>query len=549
MFLNRLGNRRRTSARTTLSQAEPLEPRAMMAGDTGGGYSRPDGLPPASEPTAYFDVSTGVMQLDPVGHNLSLVNFTYNTEVANITGSSPGPFVYPAGTVKDAVSTATEKKTFPSGEWTLITTFPARFGGAITLINDPTLDTSGPNSASTNGWFNQPWSFGAVVAPGALSMTDAQHNLIAITSTDVGFGPGRGLFQYTEFGVVGTFYGRIQVVDSSVPNSVIGMSGNELIVSRSNGSTFDTAPLATLPPGETWVNTVSGDFDGDGLTDVASQTAAGSWWVVTNSASGSPTVRRWGDLATFQFPTVGDFDGDGKDDIAVRNEANGAWRVLKSTGTAFSSSRFGRWNPSLAWSNVLAGDFNGDGKADLVGRRSDAAWVVSTSTGTAFTSNIWALLSIDQFGTVGDFNGDGKDDVAVRNATNGSWRVMTSTGTHFVSSRFGRWNPDLQWANVLAGDFNGDGKTDLVGQRSDGAWVVSTSTGTSFASNIWTYLSIDQFASVGDFNTDGKSDVAVRNATNGSWRILSSTGTRFTSIKAGSWPTSQAWDRAFAARS
>jgi hypothetical protein len=245
---------------------------------------------------------------------------------------------------------------------------------------------------------------------------------------------------------------------------------------------------------------------------------------------------------------VGDFNGDGKDDIAARVPSDGSWQVLTSSGTAFTASRFGRSNPTLSWSNVLAGDFNADGRDDLVGKRSDGAWVVAASTGTSFSSTIWAFLSIDQFGTVGDFNADGRDDVAVRNAANGSWRVLSSNGTAFTPLKFGTWDATASWSNVRAGDFNGDGRTDLVGQRGDGAWIVSTSAGTSFTTAVWGYLAVGQFATVGDFTGDGLEDVAVRNPTNGAWRVLASDRSSFSSVKVGEWPTAKAWSRAFATR-
>ena len=545
--------RRRPSRRAAAPAIERLEPRALMTVTPGAEFSRPIGLPAATEPTAYFDAASGVLQIDPAGSNLSLVNFTYNTDVANVNGASPGPFVYSSGTLQNAVSTAAEKKTFPAGAWTLLTTFPARLAGAITLGNTPTLATSGANSASTNGWFNKPWSFGAVVAPNSLTIADAEHNFIAVnTPTDVGYGVGRGLFHYTKFGVEGQYYGRIMVYATPDPasqaHSILGVAGDEIVVSQASGGTLTTSALATLPAGATWVNTVSGDFNGDGRSDVASQTDAGTWWVTPNTGSGTATPQAWGTLAAFQFATVGDFNGDRKDDIALRDPADGSWRVLTSTGSGFTASRFGRWNATLSWGNVLSGDFNNDGRSDLVGQRSDGQWIVATSTGTAFTSSLWAVLPIGQFGSVGDFNGDGRADVAVRNPNNGAWRVLTSTGTSFNAVKFGSWDATTTWSNARPGDFNADGRADMVGQRADGTWCVSISNGSSFATSAWTSLPVGQFVTVGDFNADGLDDVAVRNPVNGIWRLLGSTGTSFTSNRFGSWPTTKAWSKAFAAR-
>jgi hypothetical protein len=524
----------------------------MLAAVSAGEFTRPAGLPAATEPTAYFDVTTGELELDPAGRDLALFNFTYNPDGGNILGTTPGPFLYPYGTVQDAVSTAAQAKTLPAGTWTLVTTFPARLAGAVTLINTPTLATSGPNSASTNGWFNKPWSFGSVIAPRSLTAAEAQRNFIGVTTTDLGQGPGRGMFHYTVNGVIGNQYGRLIVVASGDPtqdfNSIIGMAGDQIVASRSTGSSFTTTTLGTLPAGGTWVNHVSGDFDADGRTDVASQTSAGAWWVTTNPASGPVAPRLWATLSVFQFATVGDFNADGRDDIAVRNVLNGFWRVLTSDAVSFSSSRFGRWNAELTWSNVLAGDFNADGRDDIVGQRSDGAWVVAASTDTAFASTVQAYFAPGQFGTVGDFNGDGKSDVAVRHAINGSWWVLVSSGSLLTAVKFGDWDPTATWNNVRPGDFNGDGRTDLVGQRGDGTWFVSLSSGTTFTTSAWNVLAVGQFTTVGDFNADGLDDVAVRNTVNGFWRVMASTSSSFTSTKFGDWPSAQAWARAFAAR-
>ena len=346
-----------------------------------------------------------------------------------------------------------------------------------------------------------------------------------------------------------------------IPNAIVGLTGNALVISRSTGTGFATGPLATLPAGTTWLTTVAGDFNADGRTDVAAQAANGGWWVTLTPATGTaaaPTL--WATQRTdisWQFPTVGDFNADGRADIAVRNGTSGIWRVLTSSGGTFTASQFGTWPADVQWQNVRGGDFNGDGKTDLVGQRtSDGAWWVSTSTGSAFTTSTWGVLRTTvawQFPTVGDFNGDGKSDIAVRNGSSGLWRILASTGATFTILSFGTWPADVQWQNVRAGDFNGDGKTDLVGQRTgDGAWWVSLSTGSAFTTSTWGVLRTNvawQFATVGDFNGDGKSDVAVRNGTSGIWRVLTSTGSAFTNLDFGTWPSNLVWSSAVGVRS
>jgi autotransporter-associated beta strand protein len=182
-----------------------------------GGFVQPSGTTVASVPTAYFDVATGVLQIDPAGRDLSLFNFTFNTSVVNVTDSTSGPFTYGFGSGNPgSVSVGSDAHTLPSGTWSLVTTSPARLAGAVSLSRNPTLSTTGSNAASTSGWLNRPWSFGQVVSPGSVTAAAARQNFIALdTTTDVGYGAGRGLFQYTINGVVGNFYGSVVVTSSA----------------------------------------------------------------------------------------------------------------------------------------------------------------------------------------------------------------------------------------------------------------------------------------------------------------------------------------------
>jgi hypothetical protein len=118
----------------------------------------------------------------------------------------------------------------------------------------------------------------------------------------------------------------------------------------------------------------------------------------------------------------------------------------------------------------------------------------------------------------GDFNGDGKDDVAKSFNEGGlaSVDVHVSNGSSFTMQRWttrqgGFWDAQ-QW---VVGDFNGDGKDDVAKSFSEDGLAsvdVHVSNGSSFAIQRWAtrqggFWDAQQWV-VGDFNGDGKDDLA-----------------------------------------
>ena len=129
-------------------------------------------------------------------------------------------------------------------------------------------------------------------------------------------------------------------------------------------------------------------------------------------------------------------------------------------------------NGSIAVGNsplsVVAADFNGDGHQDLA----DADYIADTVTvmlGNGAGVFVPGPLSPFAVGThprslaLGDFNGDGKPDLVVANQGDGTITVLLNDGTGvFTVTTNSPITVGAEPTSIAVGDFNGDGKQDLA---------------------------------------------------------------------------------------
>ena len=106
------------------------------------------------------------------------------------------------------------------------------------------------------------------------------------------------------------------------------------------------------------------------------------------------------------------------------------------------------------------------------------------------------------------------------------------------------FSPDLVFHNgpdvkgviarqCLEGDFNGDGRTDIACYTGQGGlWHVALSTGTNWNATYWDYgpqvkVPVSDQCFAADFSGDGKTDLACYTGSSGKWLVAISTGTGF----------------------
>ena len=264
---------------------------------------------------------------------------------------------------------------------------------------------------------------------------------------------------------------------------------------------------------------VAGDFNGDGRTDLA----------VANQSSGDVSVLLGNGDGTFRDqvrsaagtePTAlvaGDFNGDGRTDLAVANQSSGDMSVLLGNGDGTFRDQV-RSAAGTEPTAPVAGDFNGDGRTDLavanVGS-DDVSVLLGNGDGT-FRDQVRSAAGTEPTALVaGDFNGDGRTDLAVANWGSGDVSVLLGNGDGTFQNQV-RYATGTMPIALVAGDFNGDGRTDLAvasGGSDGGSGDVSALLGNgdgTFRDQVRYATGTMPIALVaGDFNGDGRTDLAV----------------------------------------
>jgi FG-GAP-like repeat len=228
--------------------------------------------------------------------------------------------------------------------------------------------------------------------------------------------------------------------------------------------------------------------------------------------------------SNISFDGAADFNNDGLSDLLARSDnlatAERTLFAYKMTPVGFSDTTVIA-TLTANWITDAFGDFNGDGTSDILLHR-DAGGVrtfevLSINNYAVQSAPIVQVTGLDWFvdGT-GDFNANGTSDILEHRIVGGTMNLQVVTmNNNVVQSVSLLANIGSDWQIDGTGDFNHDGTSDILMHRdsSNGVRTLEVLTiqnnaiqsGTIIA-QVGTNISVD---GVGDFNSDGTSDIAL----------------------------------------
>ncbi len=273
-----------------------------------------------------------------------------------------------------------------------------------------------------------------------------------------------------------------------------GWSATPWIYQYDIGVEPSPSPTPATTPTPNVVVIDSGDYNGDGMSDIAVFRAASGFWAVRD-------ITRAYFGTSGDIPVSGDYDGDGTTDIGIFRPSNGLWSVRGVTRAYFGSED----------DIPVPGDYDGDGSCQAgIFRPSNGLWAIPGITRTYYgaagdipapgyydaanprkkliatfrpSNGLWASPDYTRvyYGASGDIPVPEQYDqftddweIGIFRPSNGLWSILDTRRFYFGSSA----------DQPIPADYEGDHFTDFaIFRASSGLWAVQEVTRVYFGAS------------------------------------------------------------------
>ncbi len=262
------------------------------------------------------------------------------------------------------------------------------------------------------------------------------------------------------------------IPDLATSDSISGYSGMTVLLGNGDGT---YRPGTNYPTTSNTADPIqTGDFNGDGIVDLAltsqfnSDYSGGTVSIFLGNGDGTFQPEIAYTTPGFAVSTVaGDFNRDGILDVAVLQFYPMQISVAfgNGDGTFGPSVNYPVGYDDFSAYSIATADFNGDGALDLVeiNQQDESAEVFLNSGSGVFSLSVNLQTDLGpQWVTTADLNGDGKKDVVTSN-------YGANTVGIFLGKGDGTFQPQVSYPvdgyaiNLAVADLNGDGKLDIAG--------------------------------------------------------------------------------------